>query len=49
MGKFRKIIILRITDQHLKHIIKATITEKKSRSKIIREAIEKHILEIKNK
>jgi hypothetical protein len=49
MAKLRKTIILRITESQLKHIVAATIKEKKSKSRIIREAIEKQISNEKNR
>lgn len=49
MAKLRKTIILRITESHLKYILAATIKEKKSKSRIIREAIEKQISNEKNR
>lgn len=48
MAKLRRTIILRITESQLKQIIAATIKEKKSKSCIIREAIEKQITNEKN-
>lgn len=49
MEKYQKSIILRISETQLKYIIEATIKENKSKSKIIREAIEKHIINEKNR
>jgi len=49
MAKLRKTIILRITESQLKHIVAATIKEKKSKSGIIREAIEQQISNEKNR
>lgn len=43
MSKLRKTLILRISESQLKCIIAATIKEQKSKSRIIREAIEKHV------
>jgi hypothetical protein len=45
MAKLRKTLILRISEKHLKYIINETIKEQKSKSRIIREVIEKHINE----
>lgn len=49
MGKLRKTVILRITESQLKYIVAATIKEKKSKSRIIREAIENQITNEKNR
>jgi hypothetical protein len=49
MAKFRKTLILRISENQLKHIITETIKSQKSKSRIIREAIEKHIVNEKNR
>jgi predicted DNA-binding protein len=49
MGKLRKTVILRISESHLKYIVAATIKEKKSKSRIIREAIENQISNEKNR
>jgi hypothetical protein len=48
MAKLRKTVILRITESQMKYIIAATIKEEKSKSRIIREAIQKHIINEKN-
>lgn len=48
MAKLRKTLILRISESQLKFILAATIKSKKSKSRIIREAIEKHIVNEKN-
>jgi hypothetical protein len=48
MAKLRKTLILRITESQMKHILKATIKEQKSKSKIIREAIQKHFANEEN-
>ena len=49
MAKFRKTLILRISENQLKHIIIETIKSQKTKSRIIREAIEKHIVNEKNR
>lgn len=49
MAKLRKTLILRISESHLKFILAATIKEQKSKSFIIREVIEKHIINEKNR
>jgi len=49
MSKLRKTLILRISENHLKHIINATILEQKSKSSVIREAIQKHLVNEKNR
>lgn len=49
MAKLRKTLILRISEKQLKYIINETIKEQKSKSFIIREAIEKHIVNEKNR
>jgi hypothetical protein len=49
MAKFRKTLILRISENQLKHIINATKLEQKSKSSIIREAIQKHLVNEKNR
>lgn len=49
MAKLRKTIILRITESQLKQIVAATIKEKKSKSRIIRESIEKQFSNEKNR
>lgn len=48
MAKLRKTLILRISEKHLKYIINETIKLQKSKSRIIREVIEKHIVNEKN-
>jgi hypothetical protein len=49
MAKLRKTLILRITEAQMKYILNATIKEQKSKSKIIREAIQKHIVNEENR
>jgi len=49
MAKLRKTLILRITESQLKYIVAATIKEQKTKSRIIREAIEKQITHEKNR
>ena len=49
MAKLRKTLILRISESQLKFILAATIKEQKSKSFIIREVIEKHIINEKNR
>jgi len=49
MAKLRKTLILRISEKHLKYIINETINSQKTKSRIIREAIEKHIVNEKNR
>ena len=49
MAKLRKTLILRISESQLKFILAATIKEQKSKSCIIREVIEKHIINEKNR
>jgi len=43
MAKLRKTLIIRITEAQMRYILAATITENKTKSKIIREAIQKHL------
>ncbi|MFM1986879.1 MAG: hypothetical protein RIS18_1096 [Actinomycetota bacterium] len=43
MAKLRKTLIIRISEAQMRYILAATITEKKTKSKIIREAIQKHL------
>lgn len=49
MGKLRKTVILRISESHLKYIEAATLKQKKTKSRIIREAIENQINDEKNR
>ncbi len=49
MTKLCKTLILRINENHLKLILNASIKEQKSKSSIIREVIEKHIVNEKNR
>ena len=49
MTKLRKTLILRISENQLKHIITETILEQKSKSSVIREAIQKHLVNEKNR
>ena len=49
MTKLRKTLILRISENQLKHILTATIKEQKTKSSIIREAVQKHIVNEKNR
>lgn len=43
MAKLRKTLIIRISEAQMRYILAATITENKTKSKIIREAIQKHL------
>ena len=43
MAKLRKTLIIRISEAQMRYILAATITEQKTKSKIIREAIQKHL------
>ena len=49
MAKLGKTLILRISEKQLKYIINETIKSQKSKSRIIREAIEKQIISEKNR
>jgi predicted DNA-binding protein len=49
MSKLCKTLILRISESHLKLILNASIKEQKSKSLVIREAIQKHIVNEKNR
>jgi len=42
MAKLKRTLILRITEDQFRYILNSSIKEEKSKSKIIREAIEKH-------
>jgi predicted DNA-binding protein len=48
MAKLKRTLILRITEDQFRYILNSSIKEEKSKSKIIREAIEKHRTNGKN-
>lgn len=49
MAKLRKTLTIRITESQFRYILEMTKRDEKSKSKIIREAIQKHLVNGKNR